>query len=381
MSKINFILLSLAIIFLTIDIAVSQAKVKPLEQLQPQYEKIIHFDKDDYALKGINPDDYKGREGELIYGVQGLYAGDKYITVWDTKNVFVFDITTYAKLATLTPPLSINDIVEKDGVIYCLVNSSRIDNRIYVYDSFDSYQEYIFISLFANLAEYKTYRKEFEIVKNENQKRVPRKRPPSSIDQRLLRKKNIRTLDISEGKIYANIEYNFLNIEQDFNIENEEGKFYMFTKQDIQKKERKWLPFLFDGTILSYNRTKLDDNSVKVEFFFNDLEDNFLKKEEIVLESNDYIGKIVDNTPIAIINDHIILRGLRAHLDRNSDDDFILIINLSTKETKTIELPYFIKNLSIMTNYFQYASFSNSSAFLISYNSDLSFDILKVEVK
>ncbi|MFZ5516518.1 MAG: hypothetical protein ACOY90_07750 [Candidatus Zhuqueibacterota bacterium] len=381
MSKINFILLSLAIIFLTIDIAVSQAKVKPLKQLQPQYEKIIHFDKDDYALKGINPDDYKGREGELIYGVQGLYAGDKYITVWDTKNVFVFDITTYANLATLTPPLSINDIVERDGVIYCLVSSSRIDNRIYVYDSFDSFREYIFVSQFPNLSEYKAFREQSAREKYDRQNKRMKPRLQRLIAPQLPRGMHIRTLDISEGKIYANIELNFLNIEQDFNIENDNGKFYMFTKQDILKKEPKFFPVLFNGTILSCNRKKLDDNHVKLEFLFTDLEYNLIRENEIVLESNDYVGKIVDNTPVGIIDDHIILRCLRAHFDRNYDDEFILIINLSTKETKTIELPYVIKNLSIMTNYFQYTSFSNSSAFLISYNSDLSFDILKVEVK
>lgn len=381
MLKSNLILLSLTILFLNITMAVSQDAVKPLKQLQPHYEKIIHFDKEDYHLRGINPDDYKGYEGYPINGVQGLYAGDKYLTVWDNENVFVFDLTTYTKLATLSPPLSIDDIVEKDGVIYCLYNGGRTDTRIYVYDSFDSYKEYIFLSQFKNLAEYKTFRKEFTLDQKEGQKRIRKRKPPSLTDRRSLRGMRIRTLDVSEGKIYANIEQNFLNIEQDFNIENEDGKFYMFTKQDIQKKERKWLPFLFNGTILSCSRKKLEDDSVKIEFIFDDLEDNFLKKEEIVLESNEQIGKIASSTPLALLGDRIIIRYLRDYLNKDYCGAFILIANLNTKEKQIIELPNPPRNLGIMTNYFQYASFSNSSAFLISYNSDLSFDILKVEVK
>ena len=155
----------------------------------------------------------------------------------------------------------------------------------------------------------------------------------------------------------------------------------MFTKQDIQKKERKSLPFLFNGTLLSYSRTKLDDDSVKIEFFFNDLKYNLLKKEEIVLESNEQIGKIASSTPIALLSDRIIIRYLRDYLNKDYCGAFILVANFNTKEMKIIELPNPPRNLGIMTNYFQYASFSNSSAFLISYNSDLSFDILKVEEK
>jgi len=376
MSKFNLIVLSLIIFIMNMSKVFSQNEIKPMKQLQPKYEKIIHFDKNDYHLREI-PDGYEGP----VQGVKGLYAGDKYLIVWDNRNVFVFDLKTYAKLATLSPPLSINDIVETNGVIYCLYSGGRTDPRIYVYDFFDSFKEYIFINQFCNLAEYKAFRQQFAVDQNETQKREMKRGLPRSPEQHSIRGKHIRTLDVTEEKIYANIEHNFLNLDQDFSIENDNGKLYLFTKQEIQKKERKLLPFLFDGMMLSYDRKKLDDNSVKIEFFFNDMKDNFLKKEEIVLESNEQIGRIVSSIPITLIDNRIILRCARDYLNKNYSGDFILIVNFKTKLMQNIELPVDSKNLGIVTNYLKYSSFSNSSIFLISYNPDLSFDILKVEVE
>ncbi len=374
MLKLAILFLNLVIIFPNFSLVVSKEQLKPLKQSQPSYEKIIHFDKNDYHLRDI-PDGYEGP----VAGVQGLYAGDRYLTVWDNQNVFVFDIKSYTKLATLSPPLSIDDIVEKDGILYCLVNSSRTDNRIYVYDTFDSFKEYIFLSQFNNLAEYKNFRDEFKKDKKADRSRISHAR--TFLAAGLGHRKNIRTLDISEGKVFVNIDYNFLNFDLDFNLEKENEKFYMFLKHDIQKKEIESRPFLLNGILLSSIRSKQVNNSVKIEFIFNDIEFNFRKKEELILESNENLGEIVDNTPLAIFNESIIFRCGRAFFNKNTDKSYILIFKYKTNETITIELPDIVKNLGIVTNYFQYSSFSNSTVYLISYNSDLSFDVVKVEVK
>jgi len=370
MLKKIFVFLQL-IIFITFNEIFSQNAIK---QVQANYEKIIHFDKNDYHLREISPN-YQGP----VAGVQGLYAGDNYLIIWDNRNAFVFDLKTYTKLATLTPPMSVDDIVEKNGVIYCLCTPIRTDDRIYIYDSFDSFREYIYPSQFQNLTEYKAFRNEYKGDQNIEQKEMRKRRPSSTAVPMPIN--HIRSLHISEGKLLANIEFNYFSIEQDFNVEKDNEQFYLFTNHTIQKKELKWLPFLLNGTLLSYSRTKLNDKYIKMEFNLHNRNYNFIKKEEIALESDDNIGKIVSTIPISLIDDCIILRCARDFKNKNFCEDFILIVNLKTKEMQNIRLPDNIKNMGVVTNYLKYSSFSNSSIFLISYNSDLSFDILKVEVK
>lgn len=366
------LILSLIFFFLNSSPAFTQINEKALPQKELTYQKIIHFDKTDYHLKNIP----KGYEGP-VPGIQGLYSGDKYLTVWDRENVFVFDLTNYTKIATLSPPLSISDIIEIDGTIYCLSNSARTDNRIYVYDSFDNFKEYIFLSSFKNVTEYKAFLNEF---RNDDQQRRRRRKPPSLTASRSLRGKHIRTLSVSAGKIFVDIEGNYLSFTDDFNVESEDRLFYLFLNKDITQKEQLYL-LSSEKLISSHNKNITDKNETSYEITLIDINDKKTLKKDFIIPTKNDTFNFVGCFPKILIEKQLYLECSWENLiDKDYYGKSLLVLNLENNEIVNLKLPDRLKNLKIQTNSTKYISFSNSSAYLISYNSDLSFDILKVQL-
>ena len=131
-------------------ISMSQENSVELKTVDNAYETILHFSPEDYHLSARGPGDERPR-----YGAQGIYAGDRYLVVWDINNFYVFDIQSYQKLATVATEFSIKDIVESDGVIYCLT----INDYIYKYPSFENAIKNRFISTYKNLSDFNLNKK------------------------------------------------------------------------------------------------------------------------------------------------------------------------------------------------------------------------------
>ena len=66
----------------------SQQEPAKLETIKNAYQRIIHLSPDDYIIQ-------KEAEDNPGSGIMGLFAGNKYLLVWDIANIYVFDIATY----------------------------------------------------------------------------------------------------------------------------------------------------------------------------------------------------------------------------------------------------------------------------------------------
>ena len=395
----NTFLLILAVIFLTIfDNSFSQQEPPKIKTITGAYQRIIHFNPDDYNL-------FKEGPGMPGSGIMGIYAGDNYLILWDVAAIYVYDINNYTKLTTIKPKFTPRDIIENQGKIYCLSKN----DVILIYDTFKTFKEYRFNSRFRTVAEYKSFlaqgklrsfpdpqkrrsgrsrtKQQIEKAKETLQKRLAQKEKleyyASLNGEVVWRRAPLRSLHLFQGKIYVNVDHNILDLENDFVTEEDDvinmdsNSYFMVLKQEADDKK---MTAFINGNIVSVKRESRN-KLAKLNINIKDIHYNNIKKCTFLIPMDDNSGELRGTIPHALINNWILMKSLW----RLPKNDYysglaILKLNVETKEKIKIKLPDKPRNLGFVTNSLKYYSYSNSYIYAIAYNSDSSFDVLKVEV-
>jgi hypothetical protein len=117
----------------------------------------------------------------------------------------------------------------------------------------------------------------------------------------------------------------------------------------------------------------------KLSINIKDIHYNNIKKCTFLIPMDDKSGELRSTIPHALINNWILFKSFWLYDNDQYDGMSILKLNLDTKEIINIKLPDW-PLLEFVTNSLKYYSYSNSYMYAIAYNSDSSFDVLKVEV-
>ena len=375
----------------------SQQEPAKLETIKNAYQRIIHLSPNDYIIQ-------KEAEGNPGSGIRGLFAGNKYLLVWDIANIYVFDIATYQKIATLKPSVALKDVVESQGKIYCLSGS------ILVYDTFNGYKVYRFNSQFTNPANYKSFLAQNKLrnfpdpEKMSKSLRYRRNTTPAEIEQEVQklklqkerleyysslngrmewRKASIWGLPVINNEAYLNVDFNLLKFNEDFTIEEDDifnmngNTYFMTLKHEVQ--ERTYYDPVGDH-LIKFKRIPQQGYAI-IDLEICDMNYNNIKKEKIKIPYHDEKGKLATIIPITYLNKCLFyLGGWRSPKNIDYTDISILALNIDTKKIINIEMPH-LPGTPFITNYNKYSSYSNNNIYAVTYNRDTSVDIVKVEVK
>ncbi|MBD3340210.1 MAG: hypothetical protein GF353_13945 [Candidatus Lokiarchaeota archaeon] len=372
--RYNFkIFLGLILLF-TIAIFAQEQPIL-LKTVNNAYETILHFSPEDYHLSARGPGDERPR-----YGAQGIYAGDRYLVVWDINNFYVFDIQSYQKLATVATEFSIKDIVESDGVIYCLT----INDYIYEYPSFENAIKNRFISTYKNLSDFNLNKKLLQSRKHrkgESLDKLP------TIEQINEMRKQIpkwkmeipRSLHVYNHSIYLEIEGNYLDIKQDLNREEGDDFSYLFLREQI-RGQRYWP--LINNTFIRVKRDYEKNNVIHFSILKKDILTQQVDTTTVRIKHPEEMGDFSSGIPFAFINNWVYLHCYWNYIENHKyDGKSILGLDLVGRQAINFNLPGYIKKLGVLENTYKYFASKNISIFIISYNQDFSFDVLKVEVQ
>jgi len=378
------------------------AQQEPIElkTITGAYQRIIHLNSDDYLLKKEGPEGYPGS------GIEGIYAGDKYLIIWDIVTLQVFDISNYTRLATIKIKYAIRDVVETEGKIYCLSKN----DYIFVYDSFEFFNQYEIVTDFNSVPEYKSYlakhklstfpelsKERVRLKKNLDKPEEPAKEQSEQLTvqkekleyyaslngEPVWQRAHIWSLHVVDGKVFVNVDYNYLDFKQDFVSEKDDiitmkdNHHFMVLKEEAIKKGYK---FLVNNSLVELSKgysNKLNSIDIKVTA----MNSHDRKMTHFAIPSDMQNGKLLT----------IIFKGIQdnwiissAYWDYENNDQYsgvsVLNLNLSTKEIINFKFPDWPLNLPFVTNTSKYYSYKKPYMYALLYNYDLSVDIIKVEV-
>lgn len=377
----------------------SQENSVELKTVDNAYEKILHFSPDDYTLIREAP-------GNPGCGIEGIFAGENYLLLWDIDWVYIFDIHNYGKLGKIQLKVSPRDVVENQKTIYVLGKR----NILYVYDTFQSFKRYEFVSEFKSVADYKGYIAQHNLDNLSRPLPKPRIRPDKSastlskkqqeanrkLEKRILHRERMQyyatqggekswryakiwSLHVHQGGVYLNVDNNYWNFDQDFIKEEDDilsmddNNYFMVPIQEaFERKEAVFCNgFLIRGH--SYNNTKGMIFYITTE----DLYSHNISKNKFYIKENVETGKLRCTKFRALLDSWLLLDTY--WLTKSYRKVFILKLNINTNYTEKFELPNW-PSLDFVTNSRTYYTYSNNFIYAIAYNSDASFDVLKVEV-
>ncbi len=334
------------------------------------YERILHFDREEYLPADIPV-------GAEINGIQGITAGEDYLVIWNMNEFYIFDISDYQKINTVPTPTSIRQVVILRDKIYVWRKYNDID----IYTARGIHEKLQFHSYIPNYQQLKqlfNIEDEEKRELRENKRRRKRRKPGgvSLTEEAPWKPVDIRGIHNINGKIFLNIDWNYLELDEDFNREEHNSLVYLFLRKESVRNEDQ---FFFKGKFW-YKKYPFPANKNKFEIFIKGVFSDTLLKQHIEIPNHKNKTLRVA-LPIHIDNSFLYFLCRWDYKANNELLSYTIYIkNINSKKFNEIILPDEPKLTSLLRNTFYYQCYFNSFVYKISYNNDESFDVLRIKV-